>query len=111
MGCHYGKKGWKVHDLEANKILFSRDVVFCEMNFPFFTHKHGHLEAECLIGSTRDVDDNFLHDWGILDDGPSESSSHGPHEEGESSLVQWEASLCLRMGLNSLTERVRLVRR
>lgn len=30
-----GKKGWRVYDLESGTISFSRDVVFCEEEFPF----------------------------------------------------------------------------
>lgn len=33
----YGKKGWRLYDLEKNKFVVSRDVVFQETVFPFAT--------------------------------------------------------------------------
>lgn len=35
IGYPFGKKGWRVYDLETGKILVSRDVIFCEDKFPF----------------------------------------------------------------------------
>ena len=35
MGYPFGKKGWKVYDLETREIFISRDVVFDESIFPF----------------------------------------------------------------------------
>ena len=35
MGYPFGKKGWKVYDLENREIFISRDVVFDESIFPF----------------------------------------------------------------------------
>ena len=34
----FGKKGWKLYDLEENKFFESRDVRFCEEIFPFASH-------------------------------------------------------------------------
>ena len=34
----YGKKGWKVYNLEANETVISRDVVFHKTIFPFSKH-------------------------------------------------------------------------
>ena len=39
VGYPFGKKGWKVYDLETGEIFVSRDVVFCEQIFPHFTHE------------------------------------------------------------------------
>ena len=36
IGYPYGKKGWKLFDLETKEILFSRDVEFVETKYPFF---------------------------------------------------------------------------
>ncbi|XP_019084235.1 PREDICTED: uncharacterized protein LOC109125902 [Camelina sativa] len=30
----FGKKGWKIYDMERNEFVVSRDVVFCEGSFP-----------------------------------------------------------------------------
>ncbi|KAJ3698018.1 hypothetical protein LUZ61_001723 [Rhynchospora tenuis] len=35
MGYPFGKKGWRVLDLETNEFIISRDVVFVESVFPF----------------------------------------------------------------------------
>ena len=35
VGYPYGKKGWKLYDLETHEIFMSRDVIFYEENFPF----------------------------------------------------------------------------
>jgi hypothetical protein len=37
MGYPYGKKGWKLFDLETEDIFVSRDVEFVETKFPFAT--------------------------------------------------------------------------
>ena len=41
IGYPYGKKGWKVYDLETNEIVISRDVVFHKTIFPFSKHHVG----------------------------------------------------------------------
>ena len=35
LGYPYGKKGWRVFDLDKQQFLISRDVVFCESEFPY----------------------------------------------------------------------------
>ncbi|KAJ4808040.1 Retroelement pol polyprotein-like [Rhynchospora pubera] len=35
VGYPFGKKGWRVYDLETGDFIVSRDVVFCENEFPF----------------------------------------------------------------------------
>lgn len=35
LGYTYGKKGWRVYDLQTGKITVSRDVIFCEDQFPY----------------------------------------------------------------------------
>ncbi|CAA7036695.1 unnamed protein product [Microthlaspi erraticum] len=35
VGYPYGKKGWRLYDLEKKQFFVSRDVVFCENEFPF----------------------------------------------------------------------------
>lgn len=37
LGYPFGKKGWRVYDLETRKISISRNVLFCEDKFPFST--------------------------------------------------------------------------
>jgi len=35
LGYPFGKKGWKVYDLETQEIFVSGDVKFCEDEYPF----------------------------------------------------------------------------
>jgi len=35
VGYPYGKKGWRLYDCETEEFFISRDVVFCEDQFPF----------------------------------------------------------------------------
>ena len=56
VGFPFGKKGWKVYDIEKNEFLVSRDVVFREDTFPF---------AAKTIGSQESVSqlEEFDEDW------------------------------------------------
>ena len=36
LGYPYGQKGWRVYDLECNRLFASRDMVFYENIFPFY---------------------------------------------------------------------------
>lgn len=38
MGYPYGKKGWRLYDLDSGEYFESRDAVFCENEFPFLTN-------------------------------------------------------------------------
>ena len=46
MGYSFGKKGWKLYDLESKEIFVSRDVVFCEETFSFSKTLQEELEHE-----------------------------------------------------------------
>jgi len=35
IGYPYGKKGWRLYDIETNEFFVSRDVKFSETDFPF----------------------------------------------------------------------------
>lgn len=35
VGYPYGKKGWRLYDLENKDFFVSRDVIFCEDKFPY----------------------------------------------------------------------------
>jgi Integrase core domain/GAG-pre-integrase domain len=41
MGYPFGKKGWRVMDLETHEFIVSRDVVFQEKDFPFVEKVNG----------------------------------------------------------------------
>ena len=46
LGYPYGKKGWKLFDLERQHVFTSRDVVFHEKTFPFASNVHSPLLNE-----------------------------------------------------------------
>jgi len=76
VGYPYGKKGWKVYDLETNEIFISHDVVFHETIFSFSTHKVGQHEEDRLLGNSNIIDEVCLRDWGfsktkIRENGPN----------------------------------------
>ena len=54
VGYSYGKKPWKLYDLETNEFFESRDVIFYEGIFPF---KDGKILAEHL--QRTEVKDNL----------------------------------------------------
>lgn len=39
LGYPFGQKGYKLYDLATNKVILSRDVVFCETVFSFKVNK------------------------------------------------------------------------
>ncbi|GJW32854.1 retrovirus-related pol polyprotein from transposon TNT 1-94 [Tanacetum coccineum] len=53
VGYPYGKKGWRVYDLELGVFLVSQDIVFSEMEFPYMDNSSHHLEP---ISSSINVD-------------------------------------------------------
>ena len=60
IGYPYGKKGWKVYDLETHEIFVSRDVIFHEHIFPFTPSEDSTttqaLDEACVIAR------NFVFD-------------------------------------------------
>lgn len=52
LGYPYGKKGWKLYDLERKVVFVSRDVLFHESEFPFATSGSGHSTKEIVIYSS-----------------------------------------------------------
>ncbi|KAJ3684366.1 hypothetical protein LUZ61_013530 [Rhynchospora tenuis] len=50
VGYPYGKKGWKVFDLETQEFIISRDVVFCEDVYPFSNMASESAPASGLSG-------------------------------------------------------------
>ncbi|KAL2922825.1 Retrovirus-related Pol polyprotein from transposon TNT 1-94 [Bienertia sinuspersici] len=60
VGYPYGKKGWKVYDLESGNIMVSRDVQFHENEFPFASMSD--LTSETDDYNNVGVDFDFLDD-------------------------------------------------
>lgn len=61
VGYPYGKKGWRLYDLETKEYFVSRDVLFCESQFPFKNHE-----------KDKEINDSFINnDSPIVYDDPS----------------------------------------
>ncbi|GJW63852.1 retrovirus-related pol polyprotein from transposon TNT 1-94 [Tanacetum coccineum] len=72
----YGKKGWRVFDLESHTFLVSRDVVFYEDEFPYLKHNTGTTSHE-----TNDHIQGSMKDWCDLDNDGNEVRHSVNHEE------------------------------
>ncbi|KAL1200788.1 Retrovirus-related Pol polyprotein from transposon RE1 [Cardamine amara subsp. amara] len=53
IGYPFGKKGWRVYDLQTHKIFTSRDVVFTESSFPFASSGSSVLPTPDMAPSER----------------------------------------------------------
>ena len=53
MGYPYGKKGWKVYDLETHEFFVSWDITFFENQFPFH---HTETAPTLSISITEEAD-------------------------------------------------------
>ncbi|KAJ4769875.1 Retroelement pol polyprotein-like [Rhynchospora pubera] len=61
VGYPFGKKGWRVYDLETKEFIVSRDVVFCEDNFPYVSSISEHKQSQSsVIQENWYSDDAFL---------------------------------------------------
>jgi len=70
MGYPFGKKGWRVYDMETSEFLVSRDVVFQENIFPY------HTSTVEQPSQPTNVDDDWIIDLPpVLDVRGSESHS------------------------------------
>lgn len=47
IGYPYGKKGWRIYDLEKEVFFVSRYVVFCENTFPYSENKTSSSPDHC----------------------------------------------------------------
>ncbi|GJS67266.1 putative reverse transcriptase domain-containing protein [Tanacetum coccineum] len=79
VGYPYGKKGWRVFDLESHTFLVSRDVVFYEDEFPYLKHNTGPTSHE-----TNDHIRGSMEDWCNLDNDGNEVRHSVNHEEEQS---------------------------
>nr|KYP64905.1 Retrovirus-related Pol polyprotein from transposon TNT 1-94 [Cajanus cajan] len=61
LGYPYGKKGWRVYDLELGVFLTSRDVVFSESEFPC-------AESQNSAPKHIDIEKDNLAPWNSVDD-------------------------------------------
>lgn len=65
LGHPYGKKGWRLFEVNAKKFIISRDVIFDEDTLPYFTgnlyknsSSHGH-KRKFILGHTKWKRNNF----------------------------------------------------
>lgn len=80
VGYPYGKKGWRLYDLETKEFLVSQDVVFVETSFPYCEEE---TEASVPIPITTAPADDGLESKGSGDDsleskGSSETTVEAP---------------------------------
>ena len=80
MGYSFGKKGWRVYDLDKYEFLVSRDVVFDETTFPF---QHQPSESSAEASSCQDT--VFDEDWIISPPVHNRGSLVTPSTEEETS--------------------------
>lgn len=82
VGYSYGKKGWKLFDLERKEFFVSRDVEFVESTFLFSESDFQSREHDdnCIVGNFEDfVEDVYT---GAADHGPI----RGDENKSESSV-------------------------
>lgn len=88
VGYPFGKKGWKVYDIERNEFLVSRDVIFQETVFPFEkSNSNSSLSVESPLLVPCD------EDWQVVSSLPDKESNdtapispvRGSDETGSSS--------------------------
>ena len=97
VGYPYGKKGWKLFDLESKEIFISRDVVFYENEIPFLDatrvettptsslqNVFANPETQPAVNSSSSSRDeaasgptNGIHQTSLIDSGVSSGEAHG----------------------------------
>ncbi|KAJ4790834.1 Retroelement pol polyprotein-like [Rhynchospora pubera] len=82
VGYPFGKKGWRVYCLDTGDFLVSRDVVFCETEFPFgqenVVSTNTNLEELRTRGRTDDLFDYFASDSAPESHDDAPASAHAP---------------------------------
>lgn len=68
VGYPFGKKGWRVYDIDRSKFFISRDIVFQENDFPFASSYTTPTVSPITVASPDD-------DWLVL---PTELDSTPP---------------------------------
>ncbi|XP_026398824.1 uncharacterized protein LOC113294654 [Papaver somniferum] len=79
IGYPFGKKAWQVYDLDARRFLVSRDVKFCEYQFPYRTDLKGELTKTVQLGSDpsteKDQSDSGGSETAVDDPAETESTA------------------------------------
>ena len=81
VGYLYGKKGWKLHDLENKKIFVSSDVEIFEETFPFSKTMEDNLEHANRHMSKNIVGPNNIENHIYLEDGYQGVHSPGVNKD------------------------------
>ncbi|KAA8515038.1 hypothetical protein F0562_018176 [Nyssa sinensis] len=77
VGYPFGKKGWRLYDLENGEYFVSRDVVFIETNFPYANEN----VTGAVLTENRGV--NWSNDVENLENDFDEQHAHSTEREGE----------------------------
>ncbi|KAJ3702693.1 hypothetical protein LUZ61_006398 [Rhynchospora tenuis] len=94
VGYPFGKKGWRVYDLETREFIVSRDVVFCEDNFPFVSSisEHGQSQTSVMQENWYS-DDAFLVEFESAPKSARESAPASGQEVRESAPASSQDAL------------------
>ena len=84
LGYPFGKKGWRSYKLETGVVSVSRDVIFCETEFPFasslFSPPHELAPGNSVDGLGQTIDDSPLIDDITDIDNPTQDSDTSPQD-------------------------------
>ena len=76
VGYPFGKKGWRVFDIERNEFLLSRDVVFREDVFPFSDNTISSTPA--ITSPSLTVDEDWLYTPSPVVRGSNDGATESP---------------------------------
>ena len=61
VGYPFGKKGWRLYDLESGEYFVSRDVIFVEAEFPYFNNVvNSSLTENRVMDFSADYEDLYM---------------------------------------------------
>ncbi|XP_026431504.1 uncharacterized protein LOC113328696 [Papaver somniferum] len=86
LGYPFGKKAWKIYDLDARKFLVSRDVKFCEYQFPYRTDLNGTLTETGQLGSDPSTEKNQSNSGGSIETGIGDSTEIDSTADNETDI-------------------------
>ena len=77
VGYPFGKKGWRIYDLESNDFFVSRDVVFVEDEFPYQETKEVLQGDVGVVGGVTKV----AEDGDVICDNRGDGDADSLHEK------------------------------
>lgn len=87
VGYPYGKKGWRLYDLESKDFFVSRDVIFCEDKFPYTEQSESGVDDAWLEYMAQSY---TSHNNAISDDDEIQPNGHmgvNPLNEGKHNIL------------------------